>query len=126
VRGSRARGCGKAITPIKVFKFSKKLMRSPVMPVGRALSEATSESALFTLPFRSASERAALRLPRVVETHSGAPEPQVSHSPHSLAPRASFPDHRARTPPDPPPLSDVVGFRTKKRILRIVRAEESV
>jgi hypothetical protein len=29
-------------------------------------------------------------------------------------------------PPDPPPLSDVVGFRTKKRILRIVRAEESV
>lgn len=94
--------------------------------VGRALSEATSESALFTLPFRSASERAALRLPRVVETHSGAPEPQVSHSPHGLAPRASFPDHRARTPPDPPPLSDVVGFRTKKRILRIVRAEESV
>ena len=94
--------------------------------VGRALSQATSESALFTLPFRSASERAALRLPRVVETHSGAPEPQVSHPPHGLAPRASFPDHRARTPPDPPPLAVVVGFRTKKRILRIVRAEESV
>jgi hypothetical protein len=72
--------------------------------VGRALSEATSESALFTLPFRSASERAALRLPRVVETHSGAPEPQVSHPPHSLAPRASFPDHRARTHPTPHPF----------------------
>ncbi len=72
--------------------------------VGRALSEATSESALFTLPFRSASERAALRLPRVVETHSGAPEPQVSHPPHSLAPRASFPDHRARTHPTPQPF----------------------
>jgi len=71
---------------------------------GRALSEATSESALFTLPFRSASERAALRLPRVVETHSGAPEPQVSHPPHSLAPRASFPDHRARTHPTPHPF----------------------
>jgi hypothetical protein len=28
VRGSRARGCDRLITPIKVFKFSKKLMRS--------------------------------------------------------------------------------------------------
>ena len=40
------------------------------------------------LTFRSASERAALRQPRVVKTHSGAPEPQVSRPPDGLSPRA--------------------------------------
>lgn len=66
------------------------------------------------LTFRSASERAALRLPRVVKTHSGAPEPQVSRPPDGLSPRASFPDHPRARHPTPQPFPALLVSERRK------------
>ena len=66
------------------------------------------------LTFRSASERAALRLPRVVKTHSGAPEPQVSRQSDGLSPRASFPDHPRARHPTPQPFPALLVSERRK------------
>ena len=123
VRGSRARGCGKAITPIKVFKFSKKLMRS-VGRSGTFRSDIRVSVVCTTLSERVRTRRA-LTTPRGRDTlgrsrtsgESSTSQPRPARV-VSGPPRA----HATR----PPTLRTLLVFRTKKRILRIVRAEESV
>ena len=76
------------------------------------------------LTFRSASERAALRQPRVVKTHSGAPEPQVSRPPDGLSPRARrFRTTRAPATRPPNPFRRCWFPTDEKRILRGRREE---